>query len=59
MLTIRIFVKNNENLNCNCLSSVQFIPISSSVQFSSVYYLSSNTGTSFKIKCKIQINPYE
>ena len=29
------------------------------VQFSSVYYLSSNTGTSFKIKFKIQINLYE
>ena len=28
----------------------------SSVQFSSVYYLSSNTGTSLKIKNKIQIN---
>ena len=31
----------------------------SSVQFSSVYYLSSNTGTSLKIKNELQINLYE
>ena len=34
-------------------------PAKLTVQFSSVYYLSSNTGTSLKIKNEIQIHLYE